>query len=55
MEALTPMRRIGSVDDIATGVLLLATPAGGWITGKVFEIDGGSEFSNWPFPAPGLM
>lgn len=55
MEALTPMRRIGTVEDIAMGVVYLATPAGGWVTGKVFEIDGGSEYSNWPFPAPGLM
>jgi 7-alpha-hydroxysteroid dehydrogenase len=54
MEALTPMRRIGTVEDIALGVAYLATPAGGWVTGKVFEIDGGSESSNWPFPAPGI-
>jgi 7-alpha-hydroxysteroid dehydrogenase len=48
MEALTPMRRIGSVEDIAIAALYLAAPASGWVTGKVFEIDGGSESSNWP-------
>jgi 7-alpha-hydroxysteroid dehydrogenase len=52
MEALTPMRRIGSVEDIAIAALYLASPASGWVTGKVFEIDGGSEQSNWPFPPP---
>jgi 7-alpha-hydroxysteroid dehydrogenase len=54
MEALTPMRRIGTVEDIAAGVLYLASPAAGWVTGKVFEIDGGTETSNWPFPPPEL-
>lgn len=53
MSALTPMRRIGTVEDIALAVLYLATPASSWVTGKVFEIDGGSEVSNWPFPPPG--
>jgi len=52
MSALTPMRRIGTVEDIALAVAYLATPASSWVTGKIFEIDGGSEMSNWPFPAP---
>jgi 7-alpha-hydroxysteroid dehydrogenase len=54
MEALTPMRRIGTVEDIALAVLYLASPASSWVTGKVFEIDGGSETSNWPFSPPTL-
>jgi 7-alpha-hydroxysteroid dehydrogenase len=54
MEALTPMRRIGTVEDIAVAALYLASPAAGWVTGKVFEVDGGSETSNWPFPPPTL-
>jgi 7-alpha-hydroxysteroid dehydrogenase len=52
MEALTPMRRLGTVEDIALGALYLASPAASWVTGKVFEIDGGTEASNWPFPPP---
>jgi 7-alpha-hydroxysteroid dehydrogenase len=52
MAALTPMRRIGTVEDIALGILYLASPASSWVTGKVFEIDGGTETSNWPFPPP---
>jgi 7-alpha-hydroxysteroid dehydrogenase len=54
MCALTPMRRIGTVEDIAVAALYLASPAAGWVTGKVFEVDGGSETSNWPFPPPTL-
>jgi 7-alpha-hydroxysteroid dehydrogenase len=49
MEALTPMRRIGSVEDIALAALWLCSPAGGWVTGKVVEVDGGTESTNWPF------
>ncbi len=52
MSALTPMRRIGAVEDIAIAALYLASPASSWVTGKIFEIDGGTETSNWPFPPP---
>ncbi len=49
MESLTPMASLGEVDDIASAVLFLASPASRWVTGKSFEIDGGQEASNWPF------
>jgi len=49
---LTPMGRLGTPEDIALGVLYLASPAGSWITGKVFEIDGGTVASNWPIRMP---
>ena len=49
MEAMTPMGRIGSVEDIAIAALWLCSPAGGWVTGKVVEVDGGTESTNWPF------
>jgi 7-alpha-hydroxysteroid dehydrogenase len=52
MEALTPMRRLGTVEDIALAALYLASPASSWVTGKVFEIDGGTEATNWPFEGP---
>lgn len=53
MEALTPMGRLGSVEDIATAALYLASPAGGWVTGKVFDVDGGIDHSNWPLDLSG--
>jgi len=49
MSALTPMRRIGTVEDVALAALWLASPAGSWVTGKVVEVDGGTEATNWPF------
>jgi len=49
MESMTPMRRIGSVEDVALAALWLCSPAGGWVTGKVVEVDGGTESTNWPF------
>ena len=49
MEELTPMGRIGKVEDIAPMALYLASPASSWVTGKVFEVDGGTESTNWPF------
>jgi 7-alpha-hydroxysteroid dehydrogenase len=52
MEALTPMRRLGTVEDIAIAALYLASPASSWVTGKVFEVDGGTEATNWPFEGP---
>ena len=54
MEALTPMKRLGEVEDIALMALYLASPASSWVTGKIMEVDGGTEATNWPFefPAP---
>jgi 7-alpha-hydroxysteroid dehydrogenase len=49
---LTPMGRLGTVEDIAQAALFLASPASSWVTGKVFEIDGGTVASNWPIKIP---
>ena len=49
MEGMTPMRRIGTVEDVASAALWLCAPAGAWVTGKVVEVDGGTESTNWPF------
>ena len=35
------LRRIGTPEDIANGVLFFASPYAGWITGQVLPIDGG--------------
>lgn len=48
MISLTPMGRLGTVEDVALAVLYLASPASSWVTGKIFEIDGGSVASTWP-------
>ena len=54
MEKLTPMKRLGEVEDIALMALYLASPASSWVTGKIFEVDGGTEATNWPFESPTL-
>jgi 3-oxoacyl-[acyl-carrier protein] reductase len=35
------LKRLGTVDDIAAGVLFFASDHAGWITGQVLSIDGG--------------
>ncbi len=39
----TPMGRPGEPEDVACAVLYLVSDASSWVTGKVFEVDGGSE------------
>ena len=41
--ASVPMKRLGEVDDVAATALFLASPAAAWISGKVVEVDGGTE------------
>ena len=53
-EAGTPMGRPGTVEDIAAAALYLASPAAGWVTGKVFQIDGGTEAPAIRVPVPPL-
>jgi 7-alpha-hydroxysteroid dehydrogenase len=50
LEANTPMQRIGLPADIAAAVLYLASDAAGWVTGKVFEVDGGVEAPAFTIP-----
>ena len=54
MEAGTPLRRIGDPDEVAATVLFLASPAGGYITGKVIEVDGGIDQPNLDMGLPDL-
>jgi 7-alpha-hydroxysteroid dehydrogenase len=54
MEEATPMKRIGDPQDIAAAVVYLSSPAGGYITGKVIEVDGGLEYPNLPLGLPDL-
>jgi 7-alpha-hydroxysteroid dehydrogenase len=50
----TPLKRLGEPDDIALAALYLASPAGSYITGKVFEVDGGLEEPNLELGLPDL-
>jgi 7-alpha-hydroxysteroid dehydrogenase len=43
MEAATPLRRLGEVEDISAAVLYLSSPAGSYMTGKLLEVDGGID------------
>jgi NAD(P)-dependent dehydrogenase (short-subunit alcohol dehydrogenase family) len=43
-----PVRRLGTVDDVAAMVRLLAGPAGGWITGQTVSVDGGHHLRRGP-------
>ena len=54
MEALTPLGRLGEVEDIALMALYLASPASSWVTGKIFEVDGGTEAPAFTVPTPPL-
>jgi 7-alpha-hydroxysteroid dehydrogenase len=53
-ERNTPMGRIGRVEDVAACAVYLASPAADWVTGKVFEVDGGSEIPAFKFPTTPL-
>jgi 7-alpha-hydroxysteroid dehydrogenase len=52
MERATPLRRIGEAEEVATAVLFLAAPAGGYLTGKVLEVDGGLQAPNLELGLP---
>jgi len=54
MVAKTPLRRLGEPDDIAIAALYLASPAGSFVTGKVWEVDGGIEAPNLGLNLPDL-
>lgn len=40
----TPTKRMGLPEDIALACIYLASDASAWVTGRMFEIDGGIEF-----------
>jgi 7-alpha-hydroxysteroid dehydrogenase len=50
----TPMHRPGEPEDIACAVLYLVSDASSWVTGKVFDVDGGAESPAIAVPVPPL-
>jgi 7-alpha-hydroxysteroid dehydrogenase len=50
LEANTPMHRVGQPEDIAAAVVYLASDASSWVTGKIFEVDGGVESPAFTIP-----
>jgi 7-alpha-hydroxysteroid dehydrogenase len=54
MEDATPLHRIGAPEDIAAAVVYLCSPAGGYLTGKILEVDGGLNRPNLDLPVPDL-
>lgn len=41
LEARQPMRRLGSAQEIAAGILFLAAPTSSFVTGTALDVDGG--------------
>lgn len=54
IEGLTPLHRIANPEEIAAAVLYLASPAGAFLTGKVLEVDGGTDIPSLDFSLPDL-
>jgi len=54
MEDLTPLHRIADPTEVAAAVVYLASPAGAFLTGKVLEVDGGTDIPSLDFSLPDL-
>jgi len=50
MVDLTPMGRLGEVEDIALGAVYLCTPAASYVTGEILGVNGGLERLNMQMP-----
>lgn len=50
MVNLTPMARLGEVEDIALGALYLCSPAASYVTGDILGVNGGLERLNMEMP-----
>jgi len=54
LEQSTPLARIGDPREVAAAVVYLAAPSGGYLTGKILEVDGGLQFPNVDLGLPDL-
>lgn len=50
MVDLTPMARLGTVEDIAACALYLASPAASYVTGEIYGVNGGLTSLNMKMP-----
>ncbi len=50
LEDNTPMQRVGQPADIAAAVVYLSSDASSFVTGKIFEVDGGVESPAFTIP-----
>ena len=48
----TPLKRLGTEDEVAQGIIYLLSPAAAFITGSTLYMDGGARLwgANWPIP-----
>ncbi len=47
-EAIGPMRRMGTAEEVAALILFLCSPAAGFVNGAAIVADGSESQSNWP-------
>ncbi len=47
-EAIGPMRRMGSAEEVAALILFLCSPGAGFVNGAAIVADGSESQSNWP-------
>ncbi|MEM9013692.1 MAG: glucose 1-dehydrogenase [Pseudomonadota bacterium] len=45
----TPLARLAEAEDVAAAALYLASPASSYMTGRTLVLDGGAEWTTWPF------
>jgi 7-alpha-hydroxysteroid dehydrogenase len=54
MVGMTPMGRLGEVEDISACALYLASPAASYVTGEIYGVNGGLIAINFPMPRADL-
>lgn len=54
IQSLIPMKRLATCEEVAWLIAFLASPAGAYVTGQTWTIDGGKELWGdwWPIPDP---